>query len=42
MILIQTSILDLSKSIEIDYRPDKKFRQDFIETPATAGENKNK
>ena len=32
----------LPQSIEIDWRPDKKFRQGFTGAPATAGETKNK
>ena len=30
------------QSIEIDQRPDKKFRQGFIGAPATAGGRENK
>ena len=35
------SILGLPQSIEIDKRPDKKFRQGFIGAPAAAGQSEN-
>ena len=35
--LIPTEVLGFPQSIEIDKRPDKKFRQGFMEAPAAAG-----
>lgn len=42
--LIMTSILGLLKSVKIDYRPDKKFGQGFIEAlaPASGVKTSNK
>ena len=37
-----TKVLGLPQSIEIDYRPDKKFRQGFIGVPAAAEGSGNK
>ena len=39
--MISTKVLGLPQSIGIDQRPDKKYRQGFIGTPATAAGNKN-
>ena len=39
--MLPTRVLDLGQSIEIDYRPDKKFKQGFIGAPTAAG-RKNK
>ena len=38
--LIPTSVLGLPQAIDIDKRPDKKFRQGFIRAPAVAGVSK--
>ena len=35
--VIPIRVLDLLQSIEIDQRPDKKFRQGFVRAPAAAG-----
>ena len=35
--MIPIRVLDLLQSIEIDQRPDKKFRQGFVRAPAAAG-----
>ena len=42
LVVIMTSVLGLPQSIEIDRRPDKKFRQGFIGTPAAAAGIENK
>ena len=36
-VLLPTRVFGPPSSIEIDQRPDKKFRQGFIGVPATAG-----
>ena len=36
-VVIPIRVLDLLQSIEIDQRPDKKFRQGFVRAPAAAG-----
>ena len=41
-LVILTRVLGLLQLIEIDYRPDKKFRQGFTGAPAAAGESGNK
>ena len=40
--MILTRLLGLPQSIEIRYKPDKKFRQDFIGVPAAAVGSENK
>ena len=40
--MLQTRILGLSQSTEIDQRVDKKFRQGFTGTPAVAEGSENK
>ena len=40
MAVIVTRVLGLAQPIEIDQRPDKKFKQGFIGTPAAAGGSK--
>ena len=35
--MLPNRVLGLPQSIEIDYRPDKKFRQGFIVAPDAAG-----
>ena len=42
VILILTRGLGFPQSIEIDLRPDKKFRQGFIDAPAVAEGSENK
>ena len=42
VILILTRGLGFLQSIETDLRPDKKFRQGFIDAPAVAEGNENK
>ena len=41
-LVIMTRVLGLLQLIEIDYRPDKKFRQGFIEAPTAPEGSKNK
>ena len=41
-LVILTRVLGLLQLIEIDYRPDRKFRQGFTGVPAAAGGSKNK
>ena len=40
--LLPTRVLGLPQSIDINWGPDKKFRQGFTGTPASAGRGKNK
>ena len=40
--LISTKVLGFPQAIEIDKKPDKKFRQDFFMVPAATAGNKNK
>ena len=40
--LIPTRVLGLLQSTEIDKKPDKKFRQSFIGSPAAAEGSENK
>ena len=40
--MILTRLLGLPQSIEIHYKPDKKFRQGFIGVPAAAVGSENK
>ena len=40
--MIPIRVLDLLQSIEIDQRPDKKFRQGFVGVPAAVGVSKKK
>ena len=37
LLLIPNRVLGLPQSIEVDKRPDKKFRQSFIGAPAAVG-----
>ena len=40
--MILTRLLGLPQSIEIRYKPDKKFRQDFIGAPVETGGSEKK